>query len=413
MKKKIHYHSDCPFFAGCENMLVNFWMSKRIREQFDFSFSYRQSTLYEQGLNARTQIDFPVYPLLFPDLSTPALLPKKIPLFIRRLLFLLVRLFWTLPLLSYQILKLHRLFKQLEPDLIHINNGGYPAALSARAAVIAAKLAGKNHVVMVVNNMASDYRHFFRWWEYPIDRFIANNVTKFVTGSMAASHQLKRVLRLPEDKTQSIHNGIKCRSTTESVFETRKRLGIESFEGVVFGMVAIMDTRKGHQVLLDAICFFLAQRTKRESFKILIEGDGPLRETLEAFVIANHLAEYCIFIGVEKNVMNLMVALDVFILPSISHEDFPNVVLEAMSFGKPIIASQIAGIPEQVIDGETGLLVEPRNIKQLAAAFETLLLDETRRDRMGELAQKRFVEHFVAAVSVNKYVSLYQSIITE
>tara|TARA_R110002126_G_scaffold110918_1_gene248369 strand:- start:82337 stop:83578 length:1242 start_codon:yes stop_codon:yes gene_type:complete len=413
MQKKVHYHSDCPFFAGCESMLVNFWMSEFIRQRFEVSFSYRASALYEQGLNARSHINFPVYPLVFPELSKPTLLPQKLPLFLKRVIFFFIRLVSTLPLLGYQIWRLWRLFRRLKPDLIHINNGGYPAALSARAAVIAAKFAGIDHVVMVVNNMAIDYRRFSRWWEYPIDRFVARTATKFVTGSIAAGNQLQHVLRLPANKVQAIHNGIMRRDTTESLIETRKRLGLEAFDGVIFGVVAVMDPRKGHQVLLDAVRYILQQRDTKSLFKILIEGDGPLRSTLEDFVIANQLVEHCIFVGTETHVMNLMAVLDVVILPSVSHEDFPNIVLEAMAFSKPVIASQIAGTSEQIIDGETGLLVEPRNIKQLATAFETLLLDKKLRARMGELAQQRFQKHFIADVSVSKYVSLYQSIITE
>jgi len=413
MQPKIHYHSDCPFFAGCESMLVNFWMSEAIRQNFELSFSYRASALYEQGLNARFHIDFPVYPLVFPELSKPTLLPQKLPLFVKRVIFFFIRLFSTLPLLGYQVWQLWRLFRRLKPDLIHINNGGYPAALSARAAVIAAKLAGIDHVVMVVNNMAIDYQRFSRWWEYPIDRFVAHAVTKFVTGSIAAAEQLTNVLRLPVHKIQPIHNGIMTRSTTESLFETRKRLGLDDFKGVVFGVVAVMDPRKGHQILLDALCHIRNHSNKENSFKVLIEGDGPLRKKLETFVLANQLVEHCIFVGTETNVMNLMAFLDVVILPSVSHEDFPNVVLEAMAFSKPVIASKIAGTSEQIVAGKTGFLVEPRNVKQLATAVETLLLDKALRTRMGELAQKRFREHFVADVSVSKYVSLYQSIITE
>jgi len=413
MQKKVHYHSDCPFFAGCESMLVNFWMSESVQKSFALSFSYRASALYEQGLKSRTHINFPVYTLFFPELSKPVFLPDKFPLLVKRAIFFGVRLFATLPLLGYQVWRLWCLFRRVKPDLVHINNGGYPAALSARAAVIAAKLAGINHIIMVVNNMAIDYQRFSRWWEYPVDRFVARTVTKFVTGSIAATNQLQHVLRLPAHKVQPIHNGIMSRGTTESLIETRKRLGLETFDGVIFGVIAVMDPRKGHQVLLDAICYILQQHDAKSLFKILIEGDGPLRRKLEDFVIANQLVEHCIFVGTETNVMNLMSILDVVVLPSISHEDFPNIVLEAMAFGKPVIASQIAGTSEQIIDGETGILVEPRNIKQLATAFETLLLDKILRAQMGKLAQQRFQKHFVADVSVSKYVSLYQSIITE
>ena len=82
-KKKIHFYTDCPFFAGCENMLANFWSSSIIREQFEISASYRDSIPYTESLNQRAVIDFPIYPLKFPDLSLSASLLAYLPLFIK------------------------------------------------------------------------------------------------------------------------------------------------------------------------------------------------------------------------------------------------------------------------------------------------------------------------------------------
>lgn len=411
---RIHYHSDCSFFAGCENMLVNFWSSLFIRQKFEQSFSYRASQRYIQGLNARSKIDFPSYSLCFPEFSNPSFLPKKIPFFVQRVIMFILRLVGSMPLLIYQVWILQRLFRQIKPDLIHINNGGYPAALSARAAVIAGKVAGIKNIVMVVNNLAIDYRRFSRWWEYPIDRFVARTTTVFVTGSRTAGVQLKKVLRLPDNKLQAIHNGITVRNPTETVDETRKRLGLSEFDGVLLGIISVMDERKGHRVLLDALHQMVNTRVvDNQPFKLLIEGDGVLRQSLEKYVLENQLGEYCLFIGTEPNVMNLMALLDILILPSISHEDFPNIVIEAMAFSKPVIASRIAGTVEQILQNETGLLVEPHDITGLSRAIQILLSDEPRRKQMGALGQKRFQDNFEADVAVKKYVSLYQSMIME
>ena len=412
MIPKIHYHSDCPFFAGCENMLVNFFSSPEIKDQFKLSFSYRASKSYSDGLKHRARIDFPTYPQRFPELSNPSILSKKIPFIIRRGIMFFLRLIWTFPLLSYQVWVLQRLFQQLQPDIVHINNGGYPAALSARAAVIAARITGVKHIIMVVNNLAIDYQRFSRWWEYPLDKFVAHNVTKFVTGSHAAGNQLKEVLRLQDDSMQPIHNGIAIRSANESLCEVRKRLGLEYFDGVLLGVVALMDPRKGHQILLEALIQCLRDRPNgAPAFKLLLEGDGPLRVELEQFVLVNHLSEHCVFVGSESNVMNFMTLLDVLILPSVCQEDFPNVIIEAMALGKPVIASRIAGTPEQIVDGKTGILVEPRNPEQLATALQKIVADEVLRLRMGEAGRQRFQQYFTADVAVGNYVSLYQSMI--
>lgn len=409
MAKLIHYHTDCPFFAGCENMLTSFWSSSLLRCQFEVRFSYRASERYNNDLKQRILIDFPVYPMRFPDLSVPAILPKRWPELTKRGVMLCVRLLFTVPVLSYEVWALRRLFLSVRPTILHINSGGYPTALSSRAAVIAAWLARVPFIVMVVNNLAVDYSRPSRWLSYPVDRLIARAVTRFVTGSVVAARQLQKVLRLNSGKCLPLHNGVALRQITETCRETRKRLGLERFDGVVFGVVAVLRPNKGHQVLLEAIIRLLRE-APGSNIKILIEGDGPLLEHLQSYVAENQLSNHCVFIGDEKNVMNFIAFLDVLVLPSIDEEDFPNVILEAMGLGKPVIASRLAGTPEQVVDGETGILVEPRDPDQLATAIEKLSLDEQLRVQMGEAGLRRFQEYFTAEVAVKNYVSLYQSL---
>ena len=104
-----------------------------------------------------------------------------------------------------------------------------------------------------------------------------------------------------------------------------------------------------------------------------------------------------------------MAMLDVLILPSVADEDFPNVVLEAMALGKPVIASRLAGIPEQVSEGETGFLTDPRNVEQLAQAITELTNDTQLRLQMGKAAFNKFQNFFTSEVSVENYLTLYQS----
>lgn len=411
MKKLIHYHTDCFFFAGCENMLVNFWSSPALRSRFDVSFSYRASERYIRGLKQRARIDFPEFPQRFPDMDDPVTLPEWWPLLAQRGFRFCLRLLFTLPVLAYEIWALRRLFLRVRPAIVHINNGGYPAALSARAAAIAARLAGVPGVVMVVNNLAADYSRPSRWLDYPVDRLVTHSVSLFVTGSVAAARRLKSVLRISDDRCRAIHNGIALRRTTEAREASRRRLGLEEFDGVIFGVIAIMQPNKGHQVLLEAVTKLLGSAQNGSlGIKILLEGSGPLRRDLQAFVEYNRLSDYCIFVGDEENVMNFMELLDVLILPSVDREDFPNVVLEAMGMGKPVIASRLAGTPEQVADGVTGILVEPQSADQLAAAIRRLGLDEELRAQMGRAGLRRFQERFTAELAVANYVSLYQSL---
>lgn len=408
---KIHYHTDCPFFAGCENMLINFFNSDKIRENYEISFSYRYSDKYIQGLRRRMTGNLPTYPVFFPDLSDYTSLPSSLPLMAKRIIATLLRPIIFYPLLAYEILILYKMFNKLKPEVLHINNGGYPAALSARSAAIAGKLAKIPKIVMVVNNMAVGYKNIFRWMDYPIDCVVAQIVDYFITGSISASERLKKVLRLQKSKLVTIHNGVSIRPRKEDKIQTLERLGLNNYSGILFGVVALLIPRKGHQILLNAISKLASEAGYKDGgFKVLIEGDGPLRVQLEKFVLEMNLSEWVTFIGNEENIVDFMSALDVLILPSVQDEDFPNVVLEAMALGKPVIASRLAGTPEQIIDGLTGILVEPRSVSDLANSISFLTDNSDERMKMGFAASCRFNDLFTNGKSVNEYINLYQKL---
>ena len=408
--KKVHYHSECEFFAGCENMLAVLFNSKELQETYDISFSFVHSPEYISGYNNRVSSDVPLYPFYFFDFSNVSKLPRWIPLLGRRIIMKLARMAFNWPLFAYEVFVLTRLFKKIKPDILHINNGGYPAALSARAAAIAGKIAAIPKILMVVNNLAVDYHTFSRWIDYPVDRFVVASVDLFITGSKAAANQLHSVLALPTYKIKAQHNGIPSRESTETLSETRSRLGLSGFDGVIFGVVALLIPRKGHQVLLEAILSISKQLGSRpKSFKLLIEGNGPLRKELVSFVNKNSLNEYVEFVGDEKNIADFMNILDVLILPSVAYEDFPNVVLEAMALGKPVVSTRLAGVPEQINDRETGFLVAPNNFEELARAITELCDNAELRSHMGLAAIRKFKEKFTAEIAVKNYMNLYES----
>lgn len=409
----VHYHTDCPWFAGCETLLANLLMSPLIRDRFAVSLSYRASDRYTAGLQERVQIDFPVEALDYPEPSYALPGVRRLRGSLARLGRVVSRLVATVPLLLYETWVLYRLLRVRRPDILHVNNGGYPAALSARAAVIAGRFAGVPRVLMTVNNLAEDYRRPDRQLEFPLDRVVARCVNVFTTGSWAAATRLRQVLRLAEGRSLPIANGGDLRAPTETVAQTRDRLGLTDGGRVAFGIVGLLEPRKGHLVLLEAVRRLVAQSAQARRFVLFVLGDGPLRGELERVVADEGLSEYCRFLGHEPNGLNIISALDVLVLASIAHEDFPNVILEAMGMGKPVISTRIAGTAEQVADGETGLLVPPGDPEALWHAVERLLVDEPTRRAMGRAGRARFQERFTAEVSARRYAALYDSLLEE
>jgi L-malate glycosyltransferase len=402
---KIHFHSDCEFFAGSENMLANLFGSPELRTRFELSFSYRATPRYTEGLRQRTPIDFPIWPLDLPNFDTLAL-----PVSLARLrpLSVLRRQLVYAPLLAREVKQLHAVLEEVRPDIVHINNGGYPGALSCRAMALAARKAGVKKILMVVNNLAVPYDRVSRWMDWPLDRRAATVVDLFITGSSAAGKQLRSVLRLPASKIRPIHNGIRPRTPYASFEQTRQRLGLTGFDGLVLGVVALHEERKGHSVLLHALAQLVSQGRPAKSLKVLIEGDGPLLGELQEQCKQLGLTDIVRFTGVEAHVFDFMAAIDALILPSVRDEDFPNVILEAMSLAKPVIATRLAGIPEQVEDGVTGLLTAPGDAAQLTQAIARLAADPTGRRAMGQAARQRFASHFASDIALDNYLRLYQ-----
>jgi glycosyltransferase involved in cell wall biosynthesis len=197
---------------------------------------------------------------------------------------------------------------------------------------------------------------------------------------------------------------------TESREDVFSRLGLDP-DRLLFIVVAVLERRKGHRVLLQALAEMLGTPMEFHIPQIIIEGDGSCWQELVTFVKRNNLQSYVRFIGPEKNVFNLLNASDALVLPSRSHEDFPNVILEAMALGKPVIATRLAVIPEQVEQLVTGLIVEPGDARALGEAIVSLSRDSTLRKEMGKAARERFDREFVAAVAVRRYQELY-SILT-
>ena len=139
----------------------------------------------------------------------------------------------------------------------------------------------------------------------------------------------------------------------------------------------------------------------------LLVGYGKLREKLEAQVKAAKLENNFIFLGIRKDVNELLRAFDIFTLPSL-FEGLPNVILEAMATAKPVVASTVDGNPELVQDKVTGLLVPPTDVDALANALIYLLKHKAEAREMGERGEKSVEEMFSLKRQMQNFENLYE-----
>lgn len=143
-----------------------------------------------------------------------------------------------------------------------------------------------------------------------------------------------------------------------------------------------------------------------------IAGDGPDREALVDLARAFRLGDRVRFLGHREDVPRLLAAADLLVLPS-RYEGLPNVVLEAMRFGKPVVATSAPGTTELVVDGETGLLVPVGRPPDLAQAIRRIIDDPELARRLGDAGRSRVAAEFRADRMIERFAALYESLARE
>jgi glycosyltransferase involved in cell wall biosynthesis len=139
---------------------------------------------------------------------------------------------------------------------------------------------------------------------------------------------------------------------------------------------------------------------------LALVGDGPLRGHLQERARRLEIADSVLFLGFRSPALPYIAAADLLVQASHT-EGTPNTVLEAMALGRPVVATRVGGVPDVVVDRETGLLVPPRDPQALADAIVRLLADPSLRGALGAQAQSRVREHFALELTVHATERVY------
>jgi glycosyltransferase involved in cell wall biosynthesis len=174
-----------------------------------------------------------------------------------------------------------------------------------------------------------------------------------------------------------------------------------------FACVARLSEQKGHLLLIEAVCQLASEELK---FKVVLVGDGPLRDEIEALIDRFHLKDYIEITGWATNseVQHQILASQVMVLPSFA-EGLPVVIMEALALSRPVISTYIAGIPELVEPDKCGWLVPSGSAEALASAMRAALLSSVEElAAMGKLGAKRVAQAHNAALEAQKLAALFQ-----
>lgn len=186
------------------------------------------------------------------------------------------------------------------------------------------------------------------------------------------------------------------------------KLGLPT-DAIIVGSVARLEPVKDHSSLVKAISV-LASR--HPGLRLVLVGDGSCRHRLESEVAALGITDRVRFTGLVHGTRNLHAVFDISVLTSLS-EGFPNTVIEAMAARRPVVATDVGGVSDAVVDGETGFLVPSRSPSRLTGALDILLRDAVLRTRMGTAGQQRARAHFHVSSIMSSLEAIYQRLAAE
>jgi glycosyltransferase involved in cell wall biosynthesis len=269
---------------------------------------------------------------------------------------------------------------------------------------LAGRLAGVP-VVIVSKRSMDVYPRARERWACRLTNRLAHRVTAVAE---AVREHVHREEGCPLEKVVVIPNGVNTEQFREPSTATAAELLGPGENGTkVVGTIARLVWKRGHEELLEAAA--LVAQTEPTA-RLLVVGDGPLRPALEQKAKERGLNGTVRFLGAVPRAARLLPHFDVFVLPSV-WEGMSNGLLEAMAAGRPVVATRVGGNPEVVVDGESGLLVPPRDPKAMADALLRLLREPELARRMGEAASRRVETEFTLPRMVHRMESLYDEML--
>lgn len=241
------------------------------------------------------------------------------------------------------------------------------------------------------------------------NRLAVRKVDRLVAVGETMREAMARNDGFPADKVEVIYNGVDT-----SVFASDRRhraavrlaMGLAPAEFVVIH-VARLDPVKDHVTAVKTMQLVARQRP---NVRLLLVGEGSEQARIETEITSRGLAPYVRLLGMRDDVANLLQAADLFLLTSIN-ETIPVAAIEAMCIGLPVVATRVGGMPEVVIDGETGLLRSSGDSEALAAAILHLMELPALACEMGRRGRRRAEELFSERQMSSRYQNCYQEML--
>jgi L-malate glycosyltransferase len=293
--------------------------------------------------------------------------------------------------------RLSRVLKQLKPQVIHAHDP-HGVAMAATALSIASP----SPQPVLVASRRIEFRiaqNSFSKWKYGrVDCFVA--ISDAVRDRLVADG-------IPRQKTTVVHEGVDVERIVHLPTANVHAAFYLPTHAPIVGNIGALVPQKGQHHLIDAAAIVV--RAVPDS-RFVICGEGELRPALEEQIKRKHLERHVFLAGFRPDVLELLKGFDLFALSSLQ-EGLCTSLVDAMAASKAAVATRVGGLPEVVVDGETGFLVPPRDHEALADRIVMLLKDDARRARMGDAALKRARERFTMDRMVEGTLATYERLL--
>jgi len=279
------------------------------------------------------------------------------------------------------LFEIYHLIRAIRPNIVHSHT--FKAGVLGRFAAFFARVPSVYTLHAWLWN-TKEFLEFFSSW------FCDRVITVSDAGKKLLIQQ-----HISPSKVITIHNG---------VFESNAQVVHCAKDAPIVMMVARFTQAKDFETLLRAFSLI------PEGPRLRLVGDGHTRPAVEALIAELKIADRVELLGERADVDHLLLQSDILVLSSFT-EMFPICILEAMRAGLPVIATNVGGIQEAVIDQQTGLLVSPSSINEMADALNKLCFDADLRKCMGSAGRSHYEQFFTASVMRRNVISLYESLL--
>jgi len=301
--------------------------------------------------------------------------------------------------------KLFRLFRKLKPAILHTRNlptleGALVGALSG----VPFRVHGEHgRDIYDIDGKRLKYAMLRKFCDLFINTYIS--VSRDLAG------WLVRNIGVKQDKVVQIYNGV----DSNRFFPATQRVKIQEFpcpeDAVVIGTVGRMQTVKDQLNLVRAFILLKNENPEYENtIRLILIGDGPLLDEARQILRKNGVEYLAWTPGVRNDIARIMQSLDIFVLPSLA-EGISNTILEAMASGLPVIATNVGGNPELVINGENGCLVPASSPEAIKEKLLEYIENKESIKNHGISARKQIEKNFTMAVMTNKYMKVYDDLL--